>query len=471
MPAADPPPRNGGCAAQRHRYRGRLLNLVTTAAPAAPTPPPAAKPLPVGVIFLTLFIDLLGFSIIFPLFPAILSHYLQVDGSGGFLGWLVAQIDALARLAGSHGNYREVLFGGALGSLYGFLQFLCAPVWGSLSDRFGRRPVLLLTVAGTALSYLLWVVSGSFLLFVVARLIGGGFAGNLSVATAAMADVTSRENRAKGMGLVGVAFGAGFLFGPVFGSIAALHNPLVHHPGLAAWGVNPFSTAAAVALALSGLNLLWVATRFRETLDPRHRETGERIRHPFHELLTLSAGPLRRTNTLWFIFTLAFAGMEFTLPFLATERFAYTPASMAAIFVFLGLVLILTQGGLVRRVVPRHGERQVLLAGLALTVAGQFITGFAPTRLWLYAGLAALGTGSGLVSPTSSALVSLYSRVDQQGRMLGVYRALGSLARGVGPVTACLIYWWLGARWLYTLGGVLILAPFALGLRLPAPQK
>lgn len=99
---------------------------MTTDAPAATTRP-ASKPLSIGVIFLTLFIDLLGFSIIFPLFPAILSHYLKVDGSGGMLGWLVAQIDALARLAGSHGNYREVLFGGVLGSLYGFLQFLCAP--------------------------------------------------------------------------------------------------------------------------------------------------------------------------------------------------------------------------------------------------------------------------------------------------------------------------------------------------------
>jgi MFS family permease len=427
----------------------------------------------VGVIFLTLFIDLLGFSIIFPLFPAILSHYLKVDGSGGILGWLIAQIDALAHLAGSQGNYREVLFGGVLGSLYGFLQFLCAPIWGSLSDRLGRRPVLLMTVAGTALSYLLWFFSGSFLLFVGARLIGGGFAGNLSVATAAVADVTTRENRAKGMGLVGVAFGAGFLLGPVFGSIAALHNPLAHHPRLATWGVNPFSTAALVALGLSLLNLLWVATRFKETLDPQHREAaaGERIRHPFHELLNLEAGPLRRTNSIYFLFTLAFAGMEFTLPFLATERFAYTPASMAWIFVFLGGVLILIQGGVVRRIVPRYGEQRVLLAGLALVVLGQFVTGFAATQPWLYAGLAALGAGSGLVSPTSSALVSLYSRADQQGRMLGVYRALGSLARGFGPVAACLIYWWLGARLLYTLGGLLILAPFALGLRLPAPQK
>jgi MFS family permease len=445
---------------------------VTTNRDSSP-PPPASRPTSLGVIFLTIFIDLLGFSIIFPLFPALLSYYLKADGSGGVLGWLLAQIDALARLAGSHGNYREVLFGGILGSLYGFLQFLFSPIWGGLSDRLGRRKVLLMTVAGTAFSYLLWVFSGSFLLFIVARLVGGGFAGNLSVATAAVADVTTRENRAKGMGLVGVAFGVGFLFGPAFGGLAALHNPLLHHPSLAAWGVNPFSTAAVIALGLSLLNLLWIAVRFKETLDPEHQKSaaGERIRHPFHELLNLEAGPARRTNALYFIFTLAFAGMEFTLPFLAAERFAYTPAAMVRIFVFLGLVLILVQGGVVRRAAPRFGERRVLLAGLVLVVAGLLVTGMAPTTTWLYVGLAFLGGGSGLVSPASSALVSLYSRAEQQGRMLGVYRALGSLARGVGPVAACLIYWWLGARWLYTLGGLLILAPFVLGLRLPAPQK
>jgi len=433
---------------------------------------PTSKPPSLGAIFLAIFIDLLGFSIIFPLFPALLSHYLQVDGSGGFLGWLLAQIDALARLTGSHGNYREVLFGGLLGSLYGFLQFLFAPVWGSLSDRIGRRRVLLVTVAGTAFSYLLWILSGSFVLFVVARLIGGGFAGNLSVATAAVADVTSRANRAKGMALVGIAFGLGFMFGPALGSIAALYNPLAHHPQLAAWGVNPFSTAAMVAFGLSLLNLAWIAFRFRETLDPQHRASAdERIRHPLHALLALEAGPTRRADWLYFIFTLAFSGMEFSLTFLAAERFGYTPTSMFKIFVFLGVVLILTQGGIVRYAVPRFGEKRVLLAGLILTAAGMLITGFAPTIGWLYAGLLLLGAGSGLVNPAISALVSLYSRAEQQGRMLGVFRSLGSLARGLAPLTACLIYWWMGGPFLYALTGIFLLVPIGVGLRLPQPKK
>jgi MFS family permease len=433
-----------------------------------------AKPtVSLGVIFLTIFIDLLGFTIIFPLFPAILQHYLAVDGSSGLLGWLVARIDDFARLAGSNSNYREVLFGGVLGSIYSFLQFLLSPVWGALSDRVGRRRVLLITVSGTALSYVLWFFSGSFGLFVLARLIGGGFAGNLSVATAAVADVTTRENRAKGMGLVGVAFGLGFLFGPALGSIAAMHDFSPYHPRLVSWGMNPFSGAALLALIFSLINLIWVATRFKETLDPQHRDTGgsERIRHPLHALMTLEAGPARRTNWMYFIFTLAFVGMEFSLPFLATDRFHYTAASMYKLFVFLGVMLILTQGGIVRRAVPRFGERSVLLAGVLVVLVGFLLTGFSPTRFWLYVGLACLGIGSGLSNPTFSALVSLYSRADQQGRLLGVFRSLGSLARGIGPLVACAIYWWHGALALYLTGALVLIVPFVFALSLPAPKK
>jgi MFS family permease len=144
---------------------------------------------------------------------------------------------------------------------------------------------------------------------------------------------------------------------------------------------------------------------------------------------------------------------------------------MFKIFVFLGVVLILTQGGIVRYAVPRFGEKRVLLAGLILTAAGMLITGFAPTIGWLYAGLLLLGAGSGLVNPAISSLVSLYSRAEEQGRMLGVFRSLGSLARGLAPLTACLIYWWMGGPFLYALTGIFLLVPIGVGLRLPQPKK
>ena len=441
-------------------------------------PPEAAPRQPgsrsrLGIIFLTIFIDLLGFTIIFPLFPAILAYYLKADGAGGVLGWLLGQIESLAHLVGARGNYREVLFGGILGSLYSFLQFVCAPLWGALSDRIGRRKVLLVTVAGTAASYLMWVFSGSFALFVLARLLGGAFAGNLSVATAAVADVTSRENRAKGMGLVGVAFGLGFLFGPAIGSIAAFKDLTASHPGLAHFGINPFSVPAILSACFSIVNLVWITTRFRETLDPAHQEAAEivRIRHPVHELIAAEAGPARRTNWLYFVFTLSFSGMEFSLPFLAADRFHYRPTDMWKMFAFLGLVAIFTQGGIVRQAVPRFGEKAVLMWGLAVELVGLLITGLSPSEPGLYVGLAAIGLGSGLINPSVSALVSLYSRPEQQGRMLGVFRSLGSLARGFGPVSACLLYWWQGPSLTYGLAAHVLAAPWIMALPLPKPHR
>ncbi|MCF7688276.1 MAG: MFS transporter [Cephaloticoccus sp.] len=439
----------------------------------SPSQSPNERPLSLGVIFLTIFIDLLGFTIIFPLFPALLDHYLTVEGDAGALGWLLHQIDHFAVLAGSHSNYRAVLFGGALGSLYAFLQFFFAPIWGGLSDRIGRRRVLLITVTGTTLSYVLWFFSGSFLLFIVARLIGGAFAGNLSVATAAVADVTSRENRAKGMGIIGVAFGLGFLFGPALGSIASFHDLSSGHPDLIKLGVNPFSLPALISFAFSLINLIWVWLRFRETLHADDRDQSEvvRIRHPLHELMNAEAGPARRTNWLYFIFTLSFSGMEFSLPFLAAERFDYRPTEMYKIFVFLGIVLILTQGGIVRRAVPRFGEKLVLLVGLLCVCLGTALVGLAASSALLYVGLGAIGVGVGLTNPTVSSLVSLYSPSTHQGRMLGIFRSLGSLARGIGPLVACFMYWWLGGTITYLAAAVVVLAPWVMALPLPKPTK
>ncbi|MGD1032561.1 MAG: MFS transporter [Opitutaceae bacterium] len=442
--------------------------------PVPPNIPPAGpRKSGLGVIFLTIFIDLLGFTVLFPLFPGILEYYLKVDGGHGAIGWLVARIDSLAQLVHANGNYRAVLFGGILGSLYGILQFVMSPIWGSISDKVGRRPILLVTVAGITVSYVLWFFSGSFLLFVVARLIGGGFAGNLSVATAAVADVTSRENRAKGMALVGVAFGLGFMVGPVLGSVASMWDLTLNHPGLARLGVNPFSFPALLSILFSVANLFWISLEFRETLDPAHRDANEsrRIRHPLHELISARAGPARRTNWLYFIYSLSFTGMEFSLPFLAAERFGYGPAKMGVIFLFLGVVLILTQGGIVRSVVPRYGEKAVLLTGLVIDLAGFLIIGLASSIGPFYAGLALIGVGTGLINPSVSSLVSLYSKPEEQGLMLGVFRSLGSLARGFGPIAACLLYWWQGSTVTYILAALVLIGPWIMAAPLPRPAK
>jgi len=251
--------------------------------PAVPTPNnTSTRPLSLGVIFLTLYIDLIGFSIIFPLVPDILSHYLSVEGHSGILGTLVAGSESVSGWLGKDRNFAAVLLGGVLSSIYALIQFLSAPYWGATSDRRGRRPVLLLTVAGTTASYLIWALSGSFWLFVLARLFGGLFGGNISVATAAVADVTDRKERAKAMGLVGAAFGLGLVTGPGIGAATAQWNLLEANPELASWGINPFSVPALFALGLSIINLGWITAKFKESLplDRRNTANPARIRNP-----------------------------------------------------------------------------------------------------------------------------------------------------------------------------------------------
>ena len=239
-----------------------------------------------GVILLTVFLDLVGFSIIFPLFPEMLEYYLGGVGvvSGGeelsLLGQLIYTLQSMSGASGAQSEfYTQVLFGGLLGSVYSLLTFLAAPVWGALSDRFGRRQILVWTIAGTALSYVLWVVAGSFALLLFARVIGGLASGNISVASAAIADVTDARSRTKAMGMLGAAFGVGFIVGPAIGgglSTIDLTGVLSFVPG-----INPFSAPALAALVLALWNLVWVATRFPETRAPEKlklnlkRESGE----------------------------------------------------------------------------------------------------------------------------------------------------------------------------------------------------
>lgn len=441
----------------------------------SPNAAKAPRPLSLGVIFLTLFLDLVGFSIIFPLFPEILRHYLEVDGQSGLLLAFIGWTDALSAALGQGENFKVVLFGGILSSIYAFLQFVCAPLWGSLSDRIGRRPVLLWTVAGTALSYVLWAVSGSFWLFIAARFLGGVFGGNLSVATAAVADVTTRAERSRAMGLVGAAFGLGLVTGPAIGAATASYNLLEHHPQLAAWGINPFSLPALLSLALGAVNLLWVWRRFRETLPPASRAAAnavtERIRNPLAAIFTLGSPAIRRVNVVAFLQALAFCAMEFSLVFLAFERFGYGPFQNGMLIGFLGIFSILTQGMLVRRLLKTMPEVRVLGLGLAATAVSMILIGLAATPAMLYGGVALVAIGGGLVNPSTSGLISLYAPEAEQGRALGVFRSLGSLARAVTPLIAGIVFWTLGSLTVFGLAAALSFGAWWLALKLPAPQK
>lgn len=421
---------------------------------------------------LTLYLDLIGFSIFFPLFPGMLAHYLEKEGRTGALGWVLTQIEALSQFLHLDGTYTAVLFAGVITSVYSLLQFVFNPIWGARSDRIGRRPVLKLTIAGTTASYAIWAFSGSFAAFLVSRIVAGIASGNLSVATAAVSDVTTRTDRAKGMGMIGAAFGLGFITGPAIGGITAHWNLLDHWPQLAAIGVNPFTVPALVAFLLGVVNLVWVRSRFAETFTPGVRAVEtERPRHPFRAVLQLPAVHVRRVILTNALFVFSFSGLELTLSFLAKDRLGYSLGQITMVFVFTGVVSVITQGMLVRRFVPRIGEKAASVLGLACATAGMAWLAFADTPTTFYLSLGLASVGSGFCYSSISALLSLYASENDQGRLMGLFRALGSLARAFGPICAGVVYWSFQPTVCYASAAALILVPLALTVTLPQPNK
>lgn len=419
------------------------------------------------MVFLIVFLDIAGFSVIFPLFPAMLDHYLGQEGEASLVGRTVAWLQGFA---GGDRNAVATLFGGLLGSLYALAQFVFAPLWGALSDRIGRRPVLLVTLAGTALGHLAWVFAGAFGVLVAARLFAGAMAGNIATASAVIADTTTGNDRAKGMGIVGMAIGLGFILGPALGGLTFADALSLERawPAGERYGINPFSTPALVACVLTALNLLWVARCLPET-RPHQGQRRDVLASllPFSVVRAYRQPGLKRTHVIYLLQLTVFAAMEFTLTFLAAARLQFEPHDITYLFLYSGLLIALVQGGIVRRVVPRFGERAVLRAGLAVMLPGFVVVGYCTTTLVLYAGVGAMAIGSALTMPTLSALASRYAPADRQGLVQGTLRSMGSLSRAVGPILGGVAYWRFGSAVPYFAGAVLLLLPLGLTLGLP----
>jgi len=428
-----------------------------------------------GVVFLIIFLDMVGFSVIFPLFPDMLDYYLdlEIEKGGGFLTEFVSSINGMAfEPVVSENNFlrfETVIFGGVLGSLYAILQFFFAPVWGRLSDKFGRRPILLITVGGTCLGYALWVFAGSFWVLVLSRILGGIASGNLSVATASIADVTSRESRSKGMALVGVAFGLGFILGPALGGWASTMEPLGNDPQ-GVFTLNKFSLAALISLALGILNWIWLVRCFKETLPVEKRSMVDAPKPAIFQIGRVSNTAVRKTCLSYLFYMISFSGMEFTLTFLAVERFNYTPSEIAKMFLLIGFTLILAQGFFVRRFVGPLGEKNLALIGIIIGAFAFFMISFFHEESWFYISLFLMSTGVAFISPTLTALTSLHSKETDQGFHLGVFRSSGSMARACGPLLAGLVYFAFGSSFAYLLGAVFLLIPAFFLFSVPQPN-
>ncbi len=427
------------------------------------------------LIFLTVFLDIAGFAIIFPLIPQLTQYYTDLDSQNIFLQILWKTVNFLAELLGaSHaqGQQQIVLFGCLLGSLYSALQFFAAPFWGRLSDQYGRKNILRWTLLGTVISYVLWFFSGSFTLLVLARFIGGLCSGNISVATAVIADITDLKKRSAGMAYIGVAFALGFVFGPALGGLLSKINLLDHFPHLISWGVNPFSAPALLALVLSIINIGMLLRWLPETAKLKHdKEEIHRSANLIKIFKPHSLKAINLTNACYFLFITVFAGMEFTLTFLTVERLAFEPIHNGFIFVYIGLLIALVQGGFVRRRANIIGEKKVAMYGLICIIPGLFLLAKTTNMVYLMTGLFFLASGAAMSIPTLTSLISLFASEHEQGHVLGIFRSLGALGRIIGPLWASLIFWRWGSQVSYILGALFLIIPILILTKIPKPKS
>ncbi|HVK60298.1 MAG TPA: MFS transporter [Bdellovibrionales bacterium] len=361
---------------------------------------------PLAVIFLTVFIDLIGFGIIIPLSP-----------------FLAREFNASAF---------EV---GLLLSVYSIMQFIFSPMWGSLSDRIGRRPVILISLLGGAISYIAFGFATELWVLFLARAFAGIFGGNISTAHAYIADVTKPEERSKGMGLIGAAFGIGFIVGPLLGAgLGILGAKLGSEPP---FGMG-FSAIGAAALCFGNLVLAYF--RLGESLPPEKRKKSQRrnrIKEILHHFSRPQAGPLM---IVFFLSGLAMAQMEAMLfPYVA-DVFGWGLQISSYGFAYVGVLMAFTQGWLVRRTMAKVGERKTLFIGLCLFALSLFMIPFSLSVAVLAIAMTILAVGNGLMRPPNLGLISLATPADEQGAAMGVTNSLASLGRILGPIIGGVLY-------------------------------
>jgi DHA1 family tetracycline resistance protein-like MFS transporter len=359
---------------------------------------------PLLVIFITVFIDLIGFGIVIPVLP----YYAEGTRFGA--------------------TPREV---GLLFASYSIMQLVFAPVLGRLSDKHGRRPVLLISLLGTSIGFLILGFAGSLWMLFLGRIIDGVSGGNISTAQAYIADVTTKENRAKGMGLIGAAFGLGFVFGPAIGGI------------LSRWGINvPFLFAGGLAFA----NVILLYFTLPETVTPDHpARVSAASGRGWRQLLNSLRQPrLGFVLTIYFLSIVAFSIMTTTFSLFMMFRLGYDAWQNGWIFAFVGIISACIQGGLIGRLVKRFGEPLLVISGALLFSMSLFLIPFVGPGTGLISILAigaAFSIGNALSGPSLTSLASRSADASEQGSVLGVTQSVASLARAIGPsMAAFLIY-------------------------------
>jgi MFS transporter, DHA1 family, tetracycline resistance protein len=379
------------------------------------------KKSPLVVLFVTVFIDLIGFGIVLPLLPFYAEHF----GANALLV-------------------------GLLSTSFSLMQLLFAPVWGRLSDRVGRRPVILAGLLGSSISYLTFGLAQSLPILFLSRILAGIAGANISTAQAYIADSTQRENRAKGMGLIGAAYGLGFTVGPAIGGILSQYG----------YAVPAFF---ASALALGNFAAAW-------WLLPESRNPSEQTRHTesglnWQRLKTgLQHPELGVFLLLFFISTFAFANLEATFALMTARKFGFDARANGYLFAYIGILITIVQGGLTGRLARTFGERRMISVGLFCMIFGLGLLPYSLGLKSLLLVLIVLVGGHGSTNPSISSLISQAASAEDQGGILGVAQSLASLARILGPVWGGFTFDAFGFQYPYLTGSLFMAVAFSLSL-------
>ena len=377
------------------------------------------------ILFAIVLIDLIGFGIVIPLLPFYGIHF----GAGSF---------AVATMMAS----------------YSLLQLVAAPLWGRLSDQYGRRPILILSLIGSVASYLWLGFADALWMLFAARALQGAMAGNIAAAQAYIADVTPPERRAKGMGLIGAAFGLGFVIGPALGGSFAGATPTAAD----------LAHTAFLGAGLSALALLGALLVLKESLPPHLRNKVRRGRIEA-VLRSLRRPSLRFFILLFFLTVTAFAAMETTFGYWAYDRFGWGPRQVGYLFTYVGVLGAVIQGSQIGPLTRRFGEERLLLAGtiiILVGLAGIPVSGGVPLVI---AASGCLAIGMSLTQPSLNSLISRCAGADEQGEVLGVAQSAGSLARVLGPAVGGFLFDHLGRNAPYLAGAALMAIVVLLGVR------
>ncbi|EJD53739.1 MFS, DHA1 sub-family [Auricularia subglabra TFB-10046 SS5] len=452
-----------------------------------------------SIVFVSLVLDLFAFTIPLPLFPRIIDWYRQREASdpNGFLSRTLWTVQTLRSYLYKPPPGREnsrwdvVLLGGLMGSLFSTLQFLVSPRIGALSDKYGRKKILLLTMAGNILSAIVWIQSTSFASFMLARAIGGLSEGNVQLAIAILSDITTPEARSKALSLVGIAFSICFCIGPPIGAWFAT-RPASSLGISSSFELNIYAWPAILTLVLLSVETAFLAVALPETRGKsaaalhsnKAKENSSangktngvaKPKRPASERLRT----LKTLKIIHFFFLSLFSGVEFTLTFLTYDLFDWNNIQNGRLIGFMGIISALLQGGYVRRAIPKIGEGEMARRGVQTCTVALFLLSYLPRLLkssWAVTCLYAAATFLAFTSATVVNALNAYASVQcdegvdaegkptaedprlAKGRAMGEYRSWGQLGRAMGPIVACASYWTFGPSFTYSaIGGAMTL--------------